>query len=97
MAAISFLDGRTRRSPLAGGPSTEGPRLAAGEFIVAFSTDGDWLFVERWVAGGLRVDRVNAGTGQRETWKTLIPGDTSGVVLGFRARIVLDGDSYNFV
>jgi hypothetical protein len=96
LAAISFLDGRSVLIPLNGGPIAEGPVLRAGELIVAFSTDANWLFVERWLEQSVEVDRVHIDGGKREPWKMLSPRDASGIVLLFQARIALGGDAYAY-
>jgi len=95
-AAISFVDGRSVVVPLNGGAITDGPVLEAGEMIIAFSADGDWLFTEKWRAQSIQVDRVHVDGTRREPWKVLSPRDGSGMVLAFRARIALDGDAYAY-
>ena len=95
-AAISFVDGTSVLVPLDGGAITDGPVLRAAEVIVAFSTDARRLFVERWSAQSVEVDRLPIDGGEREPWKVLRPRDASGVVLVFRSRIALDGDAYAY-
>lgn len=75
------------------GRAADGPVLQAGELIIAFSTDANWLFVEWWAAQSVEVDRVHIGDGKRKPWKAWSPRDTSGVVLVFGARVALDGDT----
>ena len=49
---------------------------------------------DRWAPGiGQCTDPTS---GQRQLWKELRPRDGSGVVLAFRARIALDGDTYAY-
>lgn len=96
LAAASFVNGRSVLVPLNGGAIAAGPVLDAGDVIVGFSTDAKWLFVEKWGAQSVEVDRVHIDGRRREPWKRLSPRDASGVVLAFRARIALDGDAYAY-
>jgi hypothetical protein len=80
--------------PLAGGP----PRTVEGsqtdERPVAWSADGQSLWLFRRGEVPAHVYRLDIKTGQRRLWKTLVPPDAAGVYSIIDFRITPAGDAY---
>jgi eukaryotic-like serine/threonine-protein kinase len=80
--------------PVAGGP----PRTVEGsqpdERPVAWSADGQSLWLFRRGEVPAHVYRLDIKTGQRRLWKTLVPPDAAGVYSIIDFRITPAGDAY---
>ena len=80
--------------PVNGGPPRGLPGAAPGEVPVQWTADGREVYVFRLGELPSPVTRVDASTGKRTPWRTLIPADASGVLAVTRVRITPDGSAY---
>jgi serine/threonine protein kinase/WD40 repeat protein len=82
--------------PIAGGPSriVSGPQ--PGERPVAWSEDGQSLWLFRRGEVPAHVYRLDIASGRRELWKTLIPSDSAGVYSILYFQVTPDGRAYAY-
>jgi hypothetical protein len=66
--------------PIDGGPPHPVAGSTADDIPVAWSKDGGALFVYLRDGLGVRVDRIDLGSGRRAPWKTLVPSDRAGLI-----------------
>ncbi len=85
--AIYPIDGSAPRSLLGVEP---------GENPILWSADGESLYVYRSRESPARVFKVNVATGRRELWKTIAPGDRSGLVSIDNIVMTPDARSYAY-
>ena len=95
LAAVGFKEGSSVLLPLDRSEARPGPPLERGERIIAFTSDGKWLFLENQ-GRSLRIDKVRIDTGERAPWKVMRPPDPSGIMMMFGTRIVRDGEAYAY-
>jgi sugar lactone lactonase YvrE len=78
-----------------GGEPTPVPGASAGEVPVQWGNDG---FVYAWTPGDVPavVTRIDLKTGARSVWKTLMPPDSSGIILYGSLAMTRDGRSYAY-
>jgi Tol biopolymer transport system component len=70
------------------------PSAEPGDRPVAWSADGQSLWLFRRGEVPTNVFRLDLATGRRELWKTLLPPDPEGVYSIIEFRITPDGESY---
>ena len=66
--------------PIEGGPPHPVAGSTADDIPVTWSKDGGALFVYLRDGLGVRVDRIDLGSGRRAPWKTLVPSDRAGLI-----------------
>ncbi|HSE62642.1 MAG TPA: protein kinase [Thermoanaerobaculia bacterium] len=71
-------DGKTYLYPIGGGEPSAVPGLGPLDLATSWGQDGKLLVYKRGELP-LRVNLLDVRTGEKELWKTLIPGDASGV------------------
>ncbi len=67
-----------------------------GEWPIAWSDDGRFLFVYPRGKTSLTVDRVEVSTGARTAWLEIQPGDPAGILDIFPVWIAPDGEHYAY-
>jgi hypothetical protein len=80
--------------PVAGGAPRFVKGSQRGDRPVAWSADGQSLWLFRRGEVPTRVDRLDIATGRRELWKTLLPLDAAGVYSIIEFRVTPTGHSY---
>jgi Tol biopolymer transport system component len=95
LAAV-MPDGRLAVFPADGGEPRPIPDLPAHELPVAWSPDGQSLYVFDMFESPAKVERVNVSTGRRELWKTLAVSDPAGVHGYPSVRMTADGSAYAY-
>jgi eukaryotic-like serine/threonine-protein kinase len=80
--------------PIAGGPSQPVHGAQPGDRPVAWSADGQSLWVFRRGEVPTDIFRLHVATGQRELWKTLLPPDPAGVYSIIEFRVTPTGHAY---
>jgi eukaryotic-like serine/threonine-protein kinase len=72
-----------------------GPALADGDDLVEWLGD-DQLYIARGMTVPMEVYRIDARTGVRRTWRTLMPADPTGLI-GIRNVVIANnGESYAY-
>ena len=93
-----YVVGKTREQVFAfavdGGAPIPLSYLDRDDEPLQWSTDDSVLYVRRAGAWPPVVDRVDTRTGKREPWKTIQPGDPTGVDTVVRIVVTPDGRSY---
>ena len=92
--ATAGPDKRLYLYPLSGGDPRLVPGAEADEIPASWSADGRFLYIYRLGDIPARVQRIDVKTGQRTSWKELMPADRAGVELVGPILIGPDGDSY---
>ncbi len=87
--------------PVEGGSSRRLAGGAAQDEPLRWSDDGRWLFVRRtpqyqFNTTRVWIDRIEVGTGKRQPWKELTPGDPAGTYSIRAECITPDGKSYAY-
>jgi Tol biopolymer transport system component len=82
--------------PVAGGPSRLVSGAQPGERPVAWSADGQSLWLFRRDEVPAHVYKLSIQSGRRELWKTLIPSDSAGVYSIFQFQVTPDGRAYAY-
>jgi hypothetical protein len=87
--------------PVEGGSSRRLAGGAAQDEPLRWSDDGRWLFVRRtpqhqFNTTRVWIDRIEVGTGKRQPWKELTPGDPAGTYGIWAGCITPDGKSYAY-
>ena len=80
--------------PVGGGAPRFVKGSQRGDRPVAWSADGQSLWLFRRGEVPTRVDRLDIATGRRERWKTLLPLDAAGVYSIIEFRVTPTGHSY---
>jgi len=91
-------DGRLEVFPLAGGPSRAIPGIAAPDFTLGWSHEGE-LLIGQAVGAKLRVSKVDVNSGHAALWKEFAPSDPAGLAF-VRPRLAITPDeryyAYNY-
>ena len=87
--------------PVEGGSIRRLAGGAAQDEPLRWSDDGRWLFVSRTPQYQFNttrawIDRIEVGTGKRQPWKELTPGDPAGTYGIWTGCITPDGKSYAY-
>ena len=82
--------------PIAGGTPRPLPGIDPKEEILEWSSDGESLYLTRYGALPLEIDRYAISTATRQRWKELMPADRAGVVRIDNVIIARDGRSYAY-
>jgi eukaryotic-like serine/threonine-protein kinase len=69
-------------------------RFPEGYIPVGWTSDGQSIWIYNPGELPIKVERLNLSTGQRDSWKTLMPSDAAGVMSVGPILIRLDGKSY---
>ena len=67
-----------------------------GYIPVGWTSDGQSIWIYNPGELPSKVERLNLATGRRESWKTLMPSDSAGVMSVGPILITLDGNSYAY-
>ena len=87
-------DGRVYLYPTAGGDPVAVRGAEPGEVPTGWSGDGKLLYVYRFGEIPARVFQVNVATGERKSWKQLVPADSAGIDTIRGIELAVDGKSY---
>ena len=79
-----------------GGAPQPVPGLTVRDSLVAWSADGQSLFVGERHSATTTVSRVNLSSGARVAWKPIVPGDLAGVQSLSRLILGADEKSYAY-
>jgi tRNA A-37 threonylcarbamoyl transferase component Bud32/Tol biopolymer transport system component len=82
--------------PMNGGPRRPVPGARPDDRPVAWTADGQSLWVFRRGEVPAPVVQLNLTTGQRRPWKSLVPPDAAGVYSIIEFRITPKGDAYAY-
>jgi hypothetical protein len=82
--------------PVAGGPFRMVPGSQPDDRPVAWTDDNKALWIVRRFEVPLQVVRLDITTGNRQIWKTLVPGDAAGVDSITEFAITPRGDAYYY-
>jgi eukaryotic-like serine/threonine-protein kinase len=98
-ALVLYRDtGESEFVPLDGAPGRPGPAFEKGDGLVAFSSDGAWIYVQAGVRRiPLPIDRIHVERGERENWRKLMPSDASGLIALGAFTMALDGEAYAYL
>ena len=80
--------------PVDGRPTRRVPNSEADDRPIAWSDDGQWLWVFHRGKVPAPLYKLNIATGQRQLWRTLVPSDAAGMYSVTEAAITPDGRSY---
>jgi len=92
--ASSGPDGKVYLYPIAGGEPVAVKGAEPGEVPTGWSADGKLLYVYRFGEIPARVFQVNIDTGERKSWKQLVPGDSAGIDTIRGVELSADGKAY---
>ena len=70
--------------------------MTADDQVLAWSRDGQSLFVQRRPAVPARIERVDLSTGRRTLIRELAPSDRAGLTSVFGVDIANDGQTYAY-
>jgi Tol biopolymer transport system component len=94
LLAVSAPDHRVGLFPIDGGEARAVPGSTADDTPAAWSQDGREIYTYDRAGLGVRVDRIDLGTGRRAPWKTLLPADASGLIDVSFLLMTTDARSY---
>jgi serine/threonine protein kinase/Tol biopolymer transport system component len=81
---------------LGDGSARPAPGVTADDQVLAWSRDGQSLFVQRQPAVPARLERVDLSTGRRTLFRELAPPDRAGLMAIIDVDIVNDGQMYAY-
>jgi hypothetical protein len=84
-AVFTSPDGRVLLFPTAGGEPRPLPHLLDGEFPLAWTPDGQQVYVTRGSMPPWRIERVDVTSGHRTLWKEVAASQSAGVRLSIVA------------
>ena len=87
-------DGKVYLYPVSAGEPRPVLGIEPGDLPIQWSADGRYFYVYRRGDVPAQVTRVEMATGKRELWKTLVPGDTTGLEEVANIWLTPDGRSY---
>jgi eukaryotic-like serine/threonine-protein kinase len=94
--ALRGPDDRFYIYPIDGGEPAPIPGLGPDDAPIGWTGEERFVYVRRGGAGhpAARIERLDVATGHAESWKTLTPSDTTGLISIGRILITADGRSY---
>ena len=93
---LASINGKPLMLAVDGGEPQPVSAIQDGEIPVAWSDDGQSVFVTRNRDQSRAVSRVNLKSGERVAWKTITPADLAGVTRLSGLHITGDGKSYAY-
>ena len=94
LVANTGPDGKIYLFPVAGGDAILVKGTEPGEVPTGWAPDGKSIYVYRFGEVPARVIQVDIGTGQRKSWKQLVPGDSAGIDTIRGIEFSSKGDAY---
>ena len=91
-------DGKFYLLPADGGELIPVKGTEAGDTLMQWSDDGRAIYVRGRGDEFVAIDRIDLATGQRESWKRIVPSDPVGMI-GVDVQAVCitrDGKSYGY-
>jgi WD40-like Beta Propeller Repeat len=90
------LAGRGTLYPISGGEPRTVPGWQPDDIWIRWSADGRAAYVYHDEKTSATVFRLDVGTGKRERFATLAPGDPAGVTSIHRLRMTADGKNFAY-
>jgi Tol biopolymer transport system component len=96
VAAAIGADSKLFLFPVAGGDPRPIAGLQPGDWPIAWSEDGRFLYTYRFGELPAKIYRSELATGKKTLWKQLMPPEPSGVGIVFPILLTPDGKSYAY-
>ena len=80
--------------PVSGGAPQQVNGLAAQDFPVDWTLDGQSVYAMQRASFPVKVEIVNIVSGERKFWKDIVPPDLAGTMLPIVLHVTPDGSSY---